>query len=124
MQTVHGLNPFKDMRAERQAVFDGIGLHEIEQNLLQQMVFVGGFFPGHFIRPVFAIGEVFRHGATGATVGERKYRGACGGRVCEAIRVNGHKQVCAVLVGNLHAIVQRDKRVACARQAGVNAVAA
>ena len=46
---------------------------------------------------------------------ESEHRGACGGRVCEAIRVNGHKQVSAVLVGNLHAIVQWDKRVARAR---------
>jgi hypothetical protein len=33
------------MRAERQAVFNGIGLHEVEQHLLQQMVFIRGFFP-------------------------------------------------------------------------------
>jgi hypothetical protein len=38
--------------------------------------------------------------------------------------VNRHKQIGAVLVGNLHAVVQRDKGIARARQAGVNAVAA
>jgi hypothetical protein len=38
--------------------------------------------------------------------------------------VNRHKQIGAVLVGDLHAVVQRDKGIAGARQAGVDAVAA
>ncbi len=48
--------------------FDGVGLHQIEQYLLQQMVFIRRFLTGDLIGAVFAIGEVFRHGATGAAV--------------------------------------------------------
>jgi hypothetical protein len=33
------------MRAQRQAVFNGIGLHQVKQHLLQQMVFIRRFLP-------------------------------------------------------------------------------
>ena len=42
----------------------------------------------------------------------------------KAVRVNRHKQIRPVLVGDLYAIVQRNKGVARARQTRVNAVAA
>ena len=65
---MYRLDLFQDMRAQRQAVFDGVGLHQIEQYLLQQMVFIRRFLTGDLIGAVFAIGEVFRHGAPGAAV--------------------------------------------------------
>ncbi len=40
------------MRAQRQAVFDGVGLHQIEQYLLQQMVFIRRFLTGDLIGAV------------------------------------------------------------------------
>lgn len=50
-------------------LFYGVSLHQIEQHLLQQMIFVSGLLSGDFIGPVFTIGQIFRHGATGAAIG-------------------------------------------------------
>ncbi len=83
-----------------------------------------GFFTGDLIGAVFAIGEVFRHRATRAAVGEGKYRSAGCAGIGKAVGVNRHKQIGAVLVGNFHAVVQRDKGIARTRQARVNTVIA
>lgn len=121
---MHRLNIFQDMRTQRQAVFNGIGLHQVKQHLLQKMVLGRGFFTGDLIGAVFAIGEVFRHRATRTAVGEGKYRRAGRAGVGKAIGVNRHKKIGAVLVGNFHAVVQRDKGIARTRQARVNTVIA
>lgn len=81
-------------------------------------------FTGDLIGAVFALGEIFRHGATGAAVGERKDGGAGRTRVGKAVGVNRHKQIGAVLVGDLNAIVQWNKGIAATRQTGIDAVAA
>ena len=121
---MHRLNLFQDVRAERQAVLDGVRLHQIEQHLLQKMVFIGRFLAGHFIRPVFAIREILRHGATGAAVGEGENGGAGGARVGEAIGVNRHKEIGAVLMGDLHAVIEWNKGIAAARKTRIDTVVA
>ena len=88
------------------------------------MVLGRGFFTGDLIGAVFAIGEVFRHRATRTAVGEGKYRSAGCAGIGKAVGVNRHKQIGAVLVGNFHAVVQRDKGIARTRQARVNTVIA
>ncbi len=52
----------------------GVGLHQIEQYLLQQMVFIRRFLTGDLIGAVFAIGGIspwryWRRGLTGRTPG-------------------------------------------------------
>ena len=56
------------------------------------------------------------------TLAEKMRAGGAG--IGKAVGVNRYKQIRAVLMGDLHAVIQRDKGVARARQPGVNAVAA
>ncbi|MNI63378.1 hypothetical protein D3C73_1187440 [compost metagenome] len=62
--------------AERQAVVDGIGLHQIKQHLLQIVVLVFVLATGHIIGGVFTVGQVTRHGAAGPAIGQGKHRSA------------------------------------------------
>jgi hypothetical protein len=87
------------------------------------MVFVRGFFPATSSAR-FSRSERYFAMALLAPRLESANTEAPAARVGKAVGVNRHKQIRAVLVGNLHAVVQRDKGVARARQTGVNAVAA
>ncbi|MNY49008.1 hypothetical protein D3C86_1843930 [compost metagenome] len=69
VQMMHRADLAEHVAAERQAVVDGIGLHQVEQYLLQIVVLIFVFAAGHVIGGIFAVGQITRHGAAGTAIG-------------------------------------------------------